>query len=908
MLGLAAARLMGVVSTPARQRRYAAKMPLQPDQRFQGAFNTTSVGMAIVALDGTFLEVNSALCRFLGYSEPELIGRTFLEVTYPDDLAANLTLFDRLRQGELSNYSLEKRYLHRLGQVAWGLVSVSLVRDDQQKPLYQVALVQDITERKRAEQILQEREALLRSVSNNIPKGILYQLVYDPRDNSLAFSYISTGIQKLLGVSAEAVMQDINVLYDLLLPEDREQVERLTQASLENLTVYETQVRQHKLENGVPTGAIVWSSSRATPRRLADGRTVWDGVAVDITELKEAEAALRQNEAQMRAVLQAIPDLVLLSNRHGQGLAYHNGGSVIFLTAEMDTEVDGENEKFFDVLVLPEAVARARIDCINRALDTGELQTHEYELQINGENRFEEARVVASGADEVVVFVRDITEAKRREAMRQQFELELKQAKEAAEAANQAKSTFLSHVSHELRSPLNTVLGYAQLLARSPHLTDTQREYLKILNRSGNHLAQIINDVLSLARIEAGRVSLKEQPIYLPDLLTHLQAIFEMRAKAQGIPIHLKTAANVPLWIENDEGKLRQVLINLLDNAIKFTLQGHITLSVMLRSPQVLHFAVSDTGVGIAPEDLNAIFEAFTQTDIGEGSRQGSGLGLTISARLVQLMGGEIWAESQLGQGTTLQFTLPFRVVQQSQLDRKALPQDDRVFPDTPIRLAPNQPIHRILVVDDIQVNADLMSQWLTPAGFDVRIARNGFEAIEQWQQFAPHLIWMDLRMPEADGLEATAQIRAIERTQPERPTTKIIAVSATVFEDQRQRAFAAGCDDFIGKPYSEEILFTTLQHHLGVQYLHELSPVKKRTEVHHGFKPGSEIRPADLQEMPSEWIAQLNQAARAARETSIKQLLDQIPSEQSQLRAAIAHLVDHFAFEQLIEVTEHLC
>lgn len=880
------------------------------DERFRAAFDTTAVGMAIVDRDGTFLEVNAALCNFLGYSEAELVGRRFQEITYPEDLLHNLELFDRLMQGELSYYHLEKRYVHSQGHLVWGLLSVVLVRDAQGQPFYEVAQVQDISERKRAEQTLQEREALLRSISNNIPRGVLYQLVHDPRENSLAFSYISAGIQDLLGVSAEAVMQNASIFYDLLLAEDREKVDRLTRLSLEQLTDFEVQVQQRSLQ-----GDIIWSTVRAVPRRLANGCTVWDGVAIDITSLKEAETALRQREAQMRAVLQAIPDLVLRANRQGEGLAYHNGGQVLLLSSIK------ERASVFDVL--PEAIARDRLRCIQQALDTRELQTHEYELHSDGTVHYEEARIVASGPDEVVVFVRDITAAKRREALRQQYELELKQAKEAAEAANQAKSTFLSHFSHELRSPLNTLLGYAQLLARNSNLTSMQRAYLETLNRSGNHLSQIIDDVLSLARIEAGRVSVKPSPVHLPDLLRNLQAIYQLRAASQGLQLTLSMADDLPAWIETDEGKLRQILINLLDNAIKFTPQGSIRLRAWLdAAAPVLQFAVSDTGVGIAPQDLPLIFEAFVQTESGEQSDQGSGLGLAITARLVQMLGGEIRAESQLGQGTTLRFTLPYVPVSNPVLDKAETAEADP-YAGKLVELASDQPSYRILVVDDIAINADMAAQWLTLIGFETQTALSGAAAIEEWQKFSPDLIWMDLRMPGINGLEATARIRSLELSAPPSPQdcqspaqprrTKIIAVSATVFEEERQRAFAAGCDDFVAKPYSETVLLQTLQRHLGVHYRCDTALTLAIAPDSGGLltassSPACELQPADFQVMSPEWIAQINWAARAAREELIEQLLGQIPAEHESLRQAIAALVERLQFEQLIHLTESLC
>jgi CheY-like chemotaxis protein len=347
------------------------------------------------------------------------------------------------------------------------------------------------------------------------------------------------------------------------------------------------------------------------------------------------------------------------------------------------------------------------------------------------------------------------------------------------------------------------------------------------------------------------------------------------------------------------------VLINLLDNAIKFTPQGSITLSVTLQSPSTLQFAVTDTGVGIAPEDLSSIFEAFLQTESGERSHQGSGLGLAISAQLVQLMGGEICAESQLGQGATLHFTLPFKPAE-SDFVRESAVQGDR-HPNTVVRLAPDQPQYRILVADDIEANARLAEQWLTLAGFEVEIARNGAEAIEQWQKFAPHLIWMDVRMPQIDGLAATARIRALEQEQPH--STKIIAVSATAFEEERQRALATGCSDFVSKPYSEDVLLNTLQRHLGAKYHYEQIGTEAGGRAAHLRSAAAPmLTAADFQGISPEWVAQLNWAARVAREESIQQLLDQIPAERQALRDAIAYLAKNFRFEQLIEITESIC
>jgi light-regulated signal transduction histidine kinase (bacteriophytochrome)/CheY-like chemotaxis protein len=403
----------------------------------------------------------------------------------------------------------------------------------------------------------------------------------------------------------------------------------------------------------------------------------------------------------------------------------------------------------------------------------------------------------------------------------QQAELlhQAQRARATADAANRAKSQFLANMSHELRTPLNAILGFAQVMARDSSLSPEQKEHLDIIGHSGEHLLSLINDVLEMSKIEAGRATLNENNFDLYRLLCSIQEMLDVRVKAKDLQLLVERAPNVPQYIHTDESKLRQVLINLLGNAIKFTEQGQIWLRVFspmkeqgtggnLKVKEQIYFEVEDTGPGIAPDDLEYLFDAFSQTESGRNSQEGTGLGLSIARRFVRLMGGEIAVESTLGEGSTFKFDILISPVTAS--DVPASKPSRRA-----IALEPGQPTVRILVVEDKPANRQLLVKMLAPLGFAVREATNGQEAIAICQEWLPHLIWMDMRMPVMDGYAATREIKS--RWGARSPI--IIALTANAFEEERQEALAIGCDDFIRKPCQEEIVFAKIAEYLGVKY-----------------------------------------------------------------------------------------
>ena len=493
---------------------------------------------------------------------------------------------------------------------------------------------------------------------------------------------------------------------------------------------------------------------------------------------------------------------------------------------------------------------------------------------------------------------------------------QLREAKDAAEVANRAKSQFLANMSHELRTPLNAILGFTQVLNRDRSLSDEQQEHLGIIMRSGEHLLELINDILEMSKIEAGRTTLNETSFDLFRLLDNLQEMLQIKAQAKGLQLIFERTPEVPQYAIADEGKLRQVLINLLGNALKFTQKGRVTLRVEVKDGETredfsnspfpiphsrLYFEVSDTGPGIAREEIDSLFTPFSQTITSQKSSEGTGLGLSICRSFVQLMGGTIKVKSTLGEGATFQFDIPLKLAISSDIETDR--STGRV-----IGLAPEQSEYRILVVEDKWTNRLLLVKLLKSVGFQVREAENGQDAIALWLSWKPHLIFMDMQMPVMDGYEATKQIRqaegkrklGLEKSLPS--TTVIIALTASAFEEQRAVILSVGCDDFIRKPFRENVLFDAIARYLGVRYLYEAQEPSSMSETF--ISPSALTREA-LDIMPNEWVQELYQAAISMDDQRIIELSEQIPQSHTTLASTLRKLVDNFRLDAIIDCLE---
>jgi signal transduction histidine kinase len=485
--------------------------------------------------------------------------------------------------------------------------------------------------------------------------------------------------------------------------------------------------------------------------------------------------------------------------------------------------------------------------------------------------------------------------------------IELEETKRAAEAANQAKSQFLANMTHELRTPLNAILGFTQLLSRDQNLNSQQQEQLEIVSRSGEHLLELINDVLTMSKIEAGMIEIHPSCFNLYNMISFLQEMFELKAKSKGLQLNFQISPDTPHYIETDESRLRQILINLLSNAIKFTESGSVTLRVTLGnrdnysvSPVTnyqlpITFEVEDTGCGIAPEELERLCQPFVQGEAGRQSVAGTGLGLTISQCFAQLMGGDIKIASQLGKGTVINCNIPVKAVMPSNADEYL----EKVRKARAIALAPNQTQYRILVVEDKWESRKLIKQMLSPLGFEVWEAENGQAGVELWEKIEPHLIFMDMLMPVMDGYEAIKRIRSSLKGQ----ATAIIALTASVLDEAKAITMAIGCNDFIAKPFQEQVLLAKIAEHLGVRYIYEWNEISGQNLA----KENNELTCEDLKFMPVEWQRDFNRAAIMGDDENLFKLIEKIPEENANLIAVLKDLVSDFRFEILVNVTDSL-
>ena len=764
------------------------------------------------------------------------------------------------------------------------LLSAKVTHINQQD--WVIGSLKDISDRKALELALQESQKQIVDILNSALAAITRMQVF--ADGRWQVIHVSEGCEAISGYSAAELLADQQLWVRRMVPEDWQNISGQV---FEDIFAQRSGIYEYRLYD--KDNQIRWIS-QTNHSRWDEAHACWfvTAVSFDVTPRKRAELALQQSETRLKLITDSVP------------------GCISYVDAQQRYQfVNRTYEEWFGwdksaVLgrtiedVIGSAAYALSRPHIEKVL-AGETVIYETELPYREKTRYVAGVLVPNLSPQGQVLgyyalITDISDRKR-------IERELLQAKEAAESANQAKSSFVANISHELRSPLNAILGFAEILTKETALPPFQRENARLIYRSGQHLLHIINQVLDLAKAEAKGQDINLEQVSLSELLWELHSLFMLKAEHKGLGFSIDSDPAIPEWIYVDGMKLRQILINLLDNAVKFTAQGSVQLSVDLqeRTDQTirLRFQVRDTGIGIAATDQARLFEPFSQSSGQSPATQGTGLGLHISQEFAHLMGGMIQVKSKLGSGSIFQFDLVAQLAEMTPPSQVAAPE---VTGGTG-----HGPQYRLLIVDDNPLNRRLLWQILAVLPVELREATGGQAAIDIWQQWQPHLIWMDVRMPDIDGLEATRQIRNQEAVRGEQnlepyPKTKIIAISATDSHDLSQRALEAGCDDFIAKPFQQSEIFHALQRQLKMSYRYSAPSSSLEAETNLlDWQRG-------IGQLPVELRRDLEDALVIGEPQRIQQLVEQIKSYDLMLYDVVANKVLQFEYQQLLRLLRH--
>ncbi|MGV8123215.1 MAG: PAS domain S-box protein [Candidatus Xenobiia bacterium LiM19] len=835
------------------------------------------VFVVITDTEGTIEYVNASFLKRTGYTHDEVIGlnpRILKSGFHSEEFYRELwetIISGKEWSGQICNRA-------KNGERYWEKAYIIPIIDEKGAISNFVGIKEDITEQRKIIRAIEESEERLNYAQELASMGS-WELDIGTGRVSWSRNYY-----RLVGEDPSRPPLSLEEMKQRIHPDDRE------------IFDVELQDMEQKRSPGklifrliMPEGDIKWIRANIVPQ-LESGRLVSvRGISLDITERMENEAEIRK----LNMAIEQSPVVFLIKDL--DGIITYVSPAFSRLTGYSSDEIRGKHVS----LLRSEKTDDAFYDALWRTVRAGGTWQGEWLSRRKNGEEYPERITINPILDEMGRIIsylsikEDLTIQKK--AQHEQI------ARQAAEQANRAKSVFLANMSHEIRTPLNAIIGFSQILKRDAALPENQREQVQTILRSGEHLLSLINDVLDLSKIEAGHMRLINADFCLNDLLDSLETMFRLRVRDKGLQLIVERHGSVPGFVNADEGKLRQVLINLLGNAIKFTKKGSVTARFQaeevpdfdakfcLEEAGCLHLKVEieDTGPGISGEDLAHIFESFHQSEAGREAG-GTGLGLTISRNLIEMMGGSIAVESRLGEGSIFRFHVP---VKQGQTITS---QKEAAFSENIVGLKPDTGPFRILAVDDNIDNLNLLQAILEPLGFQVKTAGNGLDGLNAFMEWSPHAVLMDMRMPVMDGYEA---IRKIKSTLKGR-VTLVIALTASAFEEQKDRVMATGANDYLRKPFQREALLMKLRKVPGLQYVCE---EYGDAEEEGG---GARIPAADeVAALPEHLVASMREAIAKGNMTRLRNLVAEVEKISPRTAMGLAVLVKEYDYDRLGEL-----
>ncbi|MBK5969158.1 MULTISPECIES: PAS domain-containing hybrid sensor histidine kinase/response regulator [Thiorhodovibrio] len=776
--------------------RLAERARLLSQQDFEATFDQAAVGMAHIAPDGRYLRVNTKLTKMLGYTAEELRQQRFQSITHPQDLPNNQDLFARLRNDDIPSYQIEKRYLCKDAQVLWVLVTMAPVHINNDTPVYFIAVIEDISERKQAEEQLHVAAQMLDRAA--------FAIIATDMDGVIC--QFNPAAERLLGYSAEDMVSQRTPLCFHRASEIQTRAAELSAELGKDVEpgfrVFTLSLLQHGEETRewtLITRTGQWLSALVSLTLLRDSTGQPQGVLgslADVSPLRQATEALRLERDRAQRYLDTVQSIIISLDADGRVRLANRYACELLGRSEDDLL----GQDWFEACVPAEERSQLRQSFTNLLHCTTPPSEEDVETLIvcakdsqrliawRNSPLFDETGRVTG----VLAAGNDITERKAMESARMR-------ALAAAEHLAELKNAFLANMSHEIRTPLNGILGLAEI-GRRDHDTQAAGRVFRHIQRAGQHLQSLLNDILDFAKIQAGKLRIRPAAFCLAECLAEIESLLTPQANDKGLGLHIAATADLPAWLLGDHMRLRQILLNLLGNAIKFTHTGEVHLEVSRADDQLL-FQVTDTGIGMNVEQLARIFEPFEQADSGPTRMPGgTGLGLPISQLLATAMGGSLRAHSEPDAGSRFELRLPMQATE--------APPDSISTDLTPADTSLLAGLH-ILAVDDVELNLLVLEDLLAHQGAQVTTASNGVDALARLNDpgtEAVDLVLMDVQMPVMDGYEATRRILA------QRPDLPVIGLTAHAMHAERERCLNAGMVTRLTKPIDTKVLIAAIQ------------------------------------------------------------------------------------------------